>query len=131
MRIVLLNLQAGWRLEGSSHSTIQELIIQQHKSKTAVTSKSGAILTTPIMRETWQIKNDDIKLEEKIGNVSCLGTILRLVTILMFIACNLDSCYSLAIELSRRKSILVCKVCWQTSCQDHNEAIKFHVTTMC
>ena len=40
-----------------------------------MTSKSGAILTTPIMRETWQIKNDDIKLEEKIGNVSCLGTI--------------------------------------------------------
>ena len=25
---------------------------------------------TPVMRETWQIKNDDIKLEDKIGNVN-------------------------------------------------------------
>lgn len=62
--------QSGWRLEGQAHSTIQELIIQQHKSMTAVTNKSQAILTAPVMRETWQIKNDDIKLEDKIGNVS-------------------------------------------------------------
>lgn len=67
------DLQGGWRLEGSTYPTIQELIIQQHKSNTAVTNKSQAILTNPVMRETWQIKNDDIKLEEKIGNVSFVG----------------------------------------------------------
>ena len=63
--------EGGWRLEGLAFPTIQELIINQHKSNTAVTNKSQAILRTPIMRETWQIKNDDIKLEDKIGNVSC------------------------------------------------------------
>ncbi|XP_067942710.1 tyrosine-protein kinase Fer-like isoform X2 [Watersipora subatra] len=57
----------GWRLEGNIYSTIQELIIQQHKSNTAVTNKSQAILKAPVMREIWQIKNDDISLEDKIG----------------------------------------------------------------
>ena len=33
----------------------------------AVTSRSGAVLKTPIAREDWELKNDDVQLVEKIG----------------------------------------------------------------
>ena len=32
-----------------------------------VTSRSGAVLKTPIAREDWELKNDDVQLVEKIG----------------------------------------------------------------
>jgi len=37
-----------------------------------VTSRSGAILKTPILRERWELNNDDVILLEKIGRVSRL-----------------------------------------------------------
>lgn len=57
-------------MERSAFPTIQELIINQHKSNEPVTNRSKAILTTPIMRESWQIKNDDIMLGDRIGQVN-------------------------------------------------------------
>ena len=33
----------------------------------AVTSRSGSVLKTPIAREDWELKNDDVQLVEKIG----------------------------------------------------------------
>ncbi|OWF41351.1 tyrosine-protein kinase Fer-like isoform X2 [Mizuhopecten yessoensis] len=60
--------EGGWRFEGPSFPTIHELVKYQHKIGTDVTSKSRAILKKPILREQWQLKNDDIALEMKIGN---------------------------------------------------------------
>ncbi|XP_048251594.1 tyrosine-protein kinase Fer-like [Haliotis rufescens] len=58
----------AWKFEGMSHPTIPELIFQQHCSGEPVTTKSQAILQTPILREEWELMNDDISLEMKIGN---------------------------------------------------------------
>lgn len=60
--------EGGWRFEGPSFPTIHELVNYQHKVGTDVTSKSRAILKKRILREQWQLKNDDIALEMKIGN---------------------------------------------------------------
>jgi len=63
-------LQGNWRLEGENYATIQELIINQHRSGQPVTNKSQAILRNAIVKENWELKNDDILLGDKIGNVS-------------------------------------------------------------
>nr|KAG5707300.1 hypothetical protein BaRGS_000074 [Batillaria attramentaria] len=60
--------ETGWRFEGSSSPTVQELIRQQHASGLPVTNKSQAILKKPILREDWELLNDHIHLEMKIGN---------------------------------------------------------------
>ncbi|KAL5020316.1 hypothetical protein ScPMuIL_003208 [Solemya velum] len=60
--------EGGWRFEGNSYKTIPELIQHQHECGTQVTSKSQAILHKPICREDWELRNDDICLEMKIGN---------------------------------------------------------------
>ena len=36
-------------------------------SESPVTSRSGAILKSPILREKWELNNDDVELLEKIG----------------------------------------------------------------
>ena len=48
-------------------SLIQELIWHQHQSGNPVTSRSGAILKSPVTREKWELNNDDVDLVEKIG----------------------------------------------------------------
>lgn len=63
-------LQGNFRFEGPTFPSIQELITHQLKSSLPVTSRSGAILKTPIMRERWELSNDDVVLIEKIGRVS-------------------------------------------------------------
>jgi len=63
-------LKGAWRFEAEQYPTIQELIFNQHNSGNHVTKKSGAILKNPVLRETWELKNDDILLGQKIGNVS-------------------------------------------------------------
>lgn len=64
--------ETGWRFEGASYPTIQELIQKQHASGQPVTNKSQAILQKAIVREDWELLNDHIHLEMKIGNVSGL-----------------------------------------------------------
>uniref|UniRef100_A0A2C9KI86 non-specific protein-tyrosine kinase n=1 Tax=Biomphalaria glabrata TaxID=6526 RepID=A0A2C9KI86_BIOGL len=56
----------GWHFEGHAYPTIRELVLRQHESQTPVTTKSGAILKKPILRE-WELLNDDIELKMKIG----------------------------------------------------------------
>jgi tyrosine-protein kinase Fer len=46
---------------------VRELIQHQHVSGVAVTSRSGAILHKPVLREEWELNNDDVHLVEKIG----------------------------------------------------------------
>lgn len=58
----------GWRFEGRSFPTISELVNHQHSSGEPVTTKSQTILKNAILREQWQLRNDDIALEMKIGN---------------------------------------------------------------
>ena len=62
-------LQGGWRFEGPCYPTIPELVRHQWQSGEPVTNKSQTILANPIVRESWELNNDDVVLETKIGNV--------------------------------------------------------------
>ena len=66
-------LQGGWRFEGPCYPTIPELVRHQWQSGEPVTNKSQTILANPIVRESWELNNDDVVLETKIGNVRCLA----------------------------------------------------------
>lgn len=70
--IFTLNLQGHYRFEGPSFPSIQELIMHQYQSETPVTGRSGAILKKPVLRERWELSNDDVILLDKIGRVSKL-----------------------------------------------------------
>lgn len=65
--IVQLSPEGLFRFEGPAFETIQELILHQFQSGASVTSRSGAILRTPVLREKWELNNDDVELVEKIG----------------------------------------------------------------
>ncbi|XP_046830563.1 tyrosine-protein kinase Fer isoform X2 [Vespa crabro] len=65
--IVQTTQEGHYRFEGPTFPSIQELIRHQWKSGLPVTSRSGAILKTPILRERWELNNDDVILLEKIG----------------------------------------------------------------
>ena len=65
--IVQTSPEGLFRFEGPGFDTVQGLIMHQFHSGLPVTSRSGAILKTPIAREDWELKNDDVQLVEKIG----------------------------------------------------------------
>lgn len=65
--IVQLSPEGLFRFEGPAFSTIQELIVHQFQSGASVTSRSGAVLRSPVTREKWELNNDDVDLVEKIG----------------------------------------------------------------
>ncbi|XP_017297789.1 tyrosine-protein kinase Fer-like [Diaphorina citri] len=65
--IVQTTAENEFRFEGPAFCSIQELIMFQYQSGQPVTSRSGAILKTPIPRERWELNNDDVILLEKIG----------------------------------------------------------------
>lgn len=65
--IVQTTQEGHYRFEGPTFPSIQELIRHQWLSGLPVTSRSGAILKTPILRERWELNNDDVILLEKIG----------------------------------------------------------------
>ncbi|XP_076655850.1 tyrosine-protein kinase Fer isoform X5 [Halictus rubicundus] len=65
--IVQTTTEGHYRFEGPTFPSIQELIRHQWLSGLPVTSRSGAILKTPISRERWELNNDDVILLEKIG----------------------------------------------------------------
>ncbi|XP_012341816.1 tyrosine-protein kinase Fer isoform X3 [Apis florea] len=65
--IVQTTPEGHYRFEGPTFPSIQELIRHQWLSGLPVTSRSGAILKTPILRERWELNNDDVILLEKIG----------------------------------------------------------------
>lgn len=68
-----LFLQGHFRFEGPSFPSIQELILHQYQSETPVTSRSGSILKKPVLRERWELSNDDVILLDKIGRVSAMN----------------------------------------------------------
>jgi tyrosine-protein kinase Fer len=61
--------QGHFRFEGPAFPTIQELILHQYQSGLPVTGRSGAVLRKPILRERWELNNDDVVLLDKIGRV--------------------------------------------------------------
>ncbi|XP_048512678.1 tyrosine-protein kinase Fer isoform X4 [Athalia rosae] len=65
--IVQTTSEGHFRFEGPSFPSIQELILHQWQSGLPVTSRSGAVLQTPILRERWELNNDDVILLDKIG----------------------------------------------------------------
>ncbi|CAH1728224.1 unnamed protein product [Chironomus riparius] len=65
--IVQTTADGHFRFEGPSFPSIQELILHQFQSELPVTSRSGAILKTPIFKEHWELSNDDVILIDKIG----------------------------------------------------------------
>ncbi|XP_074661272.1 tyrosine-protein kinase Fer-like [Tubulanus polymorphus] len=65
---IIQGKEGEWRFEGDSYPTIQLLIAHQLQSGAPVTNRSQAILKIPILRSEWQLKNDDITLDSKIGN---------------------------------------------------------------
>jgi tyrosine-protein kinase Fer len=64
-----LSPQGHFRFEGPAFPTIQELILHQYQSALPVTGRSGAVLRKPILRERWELNNDDVVLLDKIGRV--------------------------------------------------------------
>ncbi|XP_067015330.2 tyrosine-protein kinase Fer isoform X2 [Anabrus simplex] len=65
--IVQTTTEGHYRFEGPAFPTIQELILHQYQSGLPVTSRSGAVLRKPILRERWELNNDDVILLDKIG----------------------------------------------------------------
>jgi len=65
--IVQTSPEGMFRFEGPPFNTVQELIIHQFQSGLPVTSRSGAVLKIPVVREKWELNNDDVELVDKIG----------------------------------------------------------------
>lgn len=65
--IVQTTAEGFYRFEGPAFPSIQELILHQYQSELPVTSRSGAVLKKPILRERWELSNDDVMLLDKIG----------------------------------------------------------------
>ncbi|XP_021919830.1 tyrosine-protein kinase Fer isoform X3 [Zootermopsis nevadensis] len=65
--IVQTTAEGHFRFEGPAFPTIQELILHQYQSGLPVTGRSGAVLRKPILRERWELNNDDVVLLDKIG----------------------------------------------------------------
>lgn len=70
--IVQITADGHFRFEGPAFPSIQELIMHQHLSEGPVTGRSGAVLKKPVLRERWELSNDDVILQDKIGRVSIL-----------------------------------------------------------
>lgn len=68
--IVQTTVEGLYRFEGPAFPSIQELIMHQHLSELPVTSRSGAVLKKPVLRERWELSNDDVILLDKIGRVN-------------------------------------------------------------
>lgn len=65
--IVQTTAEGQYRFEGPAFPSVRELIIHQHRSGLPVTGRSGAVLVRPIVRERWELNNDDVTLLDKIG----------------------------------------------------------------
>lgn len=65
--IVQTTAEGHYRFEGPAFPSIQELILHQYQSELPVTSRSGAVLKKPVLRERWELSNDDVILLDKIG----------------------------------------------------------------
>ncbi|XP_046392068.1 tyrosine-protein kinase Fer isoform X2 [Ischnura elegans] len=65
--IVQTTPEGHFRFEGPTFPDVKELINYQFQSGLPVTARSGAILRRAIPRERWELNNDDVVLDVKIG----------------------------------------------------------------
>lgn len=113
--------EGGWRFEGESYPTIPDLVTTQYKSGTVVTAKSQCILGNPIIREQWQLKNDDIALEMKIGNGN-FGEVYRGVYKPTKLTVAIKTCRDTLSDDQRKKFLQEGRILKQ---YDHPNIVKF------
>ncbi|KAK3595439.1 hypothetical protein CHS0354_003434 [Potamilus streckersoni] len=103
----------GWRFEGQAYSTIPELVMQQYQSKSPITNKSQAYMYNPILRESWELNNDDVALETKIGTFTVI--LIHALTINTTTSCLVCMPHPQHMFKSQHDGIhfcsLVCKPC--------------------
>ncbi|XP_060582980.1 tyrosine-protein kinase Fer-like [Ruditapes philippinarum] len=113
--------EGGWRFEGSTYPTIPELVNHQYHSGQPVTNKSGTILSKPILRESWELNNDDIVLETKIGNGN-FGEVFKGVYKRTSEVVAVKTCKDTLSEEQRKKFLMEGRILKQ---YDHPNIVKF------
>ncbi|PVD36421.1 hypothetical protein C0Q70_03404 [Pomacea canaliculata] len=113
--------ETGWRFEGASYPTIQELIQKQHASGQPVTNKSQAILQKAIVREDWELLNDHIHLEMKIGNGN-FGEVYKGKYVPKNMVVAVKTCRDTLSEDQRKKFLLEGRILKQ---YNHPNIVKF------
>lgn len=113
--------EGGYRFEGDTYSSVQELIIRQHQSLQPVTRKSEAILKKPIYRPDWELRNDDIELNEKIGSGQ-FGEVYRGVFKVTGALVAIKTCRETLCEDVKRKFLQEGRILKQ---YDHPNIVKF------
>ncbi|KAH3786829.1 hypothetical protein DPMN_164941 [Dreissena polymorpha] len=111
----------GWRFEGDGYPTIPELVNHQYASRKPVTNKSGTILSNPIRRESWELNNDDILLDTKIGNGN-FGEVFRGVYRRSGETVAVKICKDTLSEDQRKKFLMMGRILKQ---YDHPNIVKF------
>ncbi|XP_053387750.1 tyrosine-protein kinase Fer-like isoform X4 [Mercenaria mercenaria] len=113
--------EGGWRFEGNTYPTIPELVNHQYQSGQPVTNKSGTILSKPILRESWELNNDDIALETKIGNGN-FGEVFKGVYKRTNEVVAVKTCKDTLSEEQRKKFLMEGRILKQ---YDHPNIVKF------
>ncbi|XP_052237423.1 tyrosine-protein kinase Fer-like isoform X2 [Dreissena polymorpha] len=111
----------GWRFEGDVYPTIPELVNNQYASRKPVTNKSGTILSNPIRRESWELNNDDILLDTKIGNGN-FGEVFRGVYRRSGETVAVKTCKDTLSEDQRKKFLMEGRILKQ---YDHPNIVRF------
>lgn len=119
--IVQTTPDGKYRFEGPAFNTVQELIVYQHHLGLPVTSKSGAILQNPILRERWELNNDDVQLVEKIGKGN-FGDVYKAVLLPQGIEVAVKTCRVSLPDDHKKKFLQEGRILKQ---YDHPNIVKF------
>ncbi|XP_052236107.1 tyrosine-protein kinase Fer-like [Dreissena polymorpha] len=66
--IKIIKKENGWYFQGDVFKTIIELVNYYLKNKKPIQGTSGVILSNPIQRDSWQLRNSHITLRSNIGD---------------------------------------------------------------
>lgn len=113
--------EGGWRFEGPCFPTINDLVNHQYASGQPVTNRSQTILGNPILRESWELMNDDIVLDVKIGNGN-FGEVFRGKYTRTGEIVAVKTCKDTLSEEQRKKFLMEGRILKQ---YDHPNIVKF------
>ncbi|CAD5234085.1 unnamed protein product [Bursaphelenchus xylophilus] len=65
--MVVNEVDGFFYIEVFKFPTVSELVMHYQKTKKPVTAKSGAILQSPVTRQDWELKHDQIELGKMLG----------------------------------------------------------------